>query len=135
MDPILISNSFPFSLIRREVLVTPRAMEDLRNVLMQTPFRSAWGHTNTVHAAGEILGHNLTPKSARPAIELSPDNLPSMDGTIFKECWLLTPNYVTGFRPQIGEEVSPEKITGWQVLLLTWLDSENSSSRSAGEHL
>ncbi len=36
------------------------------------------------------------------------------------EVWLLSPAYREGFRPRIGDEVSPEQITGWQVLRLEY---------------
>ena len=121
MLPLLISNSFPFSLVRRSVLVEPRGIEDLRAAMRERPWVSAWGHANTVGLASEIAGTDLRPGRERPALELATDGLPSLDGQSFAECWLLSPDYVPGFRPAIGEEVSPERILGWQVLRLTWL--------------
>ncbi len=31
-----------------------------------------------------------------------------------------SPDYTPGFRPAIGEEVTPEQISGWQILRLFW---------------
>jgi hypothetical protein len=36
------------------------------------------------------------------------------------ECWVLSPDYPPGFRPAIGEEVTDDKIIGWQVLKIKW---------------
>jgi hypothetical protein len=122
MNPILISNSFPFSLVRRRMVVEPRSLDDLKDRIAQSPWQSVWGHANTVAVAGGMLGVDLHPKTERPAIEVSPDGLPSYAGQLYTECWLLSPNYTPGFRPQVGEEVPPEKIAGWQVLRLVWPD-------------
>lgn len=124
MKAILISNSFPFSLIRREVRVVPRTQSDLHQAIAAGTWVSAWGHSNTLAAASAIAGVDLTPATARPAISLSADGLPAMDGHQFEECWLLSPEYTPGFRPQIGEEVSPENIKNWQVLQLIWKTNE-----------
>ena len=118
--PILISNSFPFSLIRRPVNVRPRGLDELGAALRSRPFASAWGHANTVALAGELIGIDLTPASERPALTLSDDLLPVLDGRSFDECWLLSPDYTPGFRPQVNQELSPDHIRGWQVLRLHW---------------
>ena len=123
MDTILISNSFPFSLIRREVHVIPEPLEKLKDILSSRPFVSAWGHANTMRSANALLGTDLTPKTERPAIGISPEGFPSLDGIVFSECWHLSPNYIPGFRPQINQEVSPEQIVGWQTLCLRWVNS------------
>lgn len=118
--PILISNSFPFSLVRRPVNVRPRQIDELADALRSRPFASAWGHANTVAVASEIAGVDLTPATERPALTLSDDLLPVLDGRSFDECWLLSPDYTPGFRPQPNQEVSPDHIHGWQVLHLHW---------------
>ena len=41
-------------------------------------------------------------------------------GADVASCWLLSPDYLEGFRPAIGVEVVPEQIEGWHVLKLTW---------------
>ncbi|HSI85914.1 MAG: hypothetical protein ACAI35_03955 [Candidatus Methylacidiphilales bacterium] len=119
-DPILVSNSFPFSLIRRRVTAEPREIEELRETLRTRPWASFWGHTNTLEAAGAMAGVDLSPKTARPAISLNEEGLPTLDGMIFRECWLLSPYYVPGFRPSPGEEVTAKNILGWQVLRMEW---------------
>jgi len=68
--------------------------------------------------ARAVLGFDITPATARPALTLGPDGLPCLDGQIYQEVWLVSPDYEPGFRPQIGEEVSAEKISGWQILHL-----------------
>ena len=117
---ILISNSFPFALIRRKVTVTPVPLSTLCNILHSCDIVSAWGHANTLELANEIVGAELTPQSDRPVITLTEEYFPSLAGRTFTECWLLSPDYTQGFRPKIGEEVPPEAIAGWQVLLLKW---------------
>lgn len=121
MAPILVSNSFPFSLIRRPVRIEPRSDSELVTAMFERPWVSAWGHENTVEIAGTIVGADLRPKTARPALVLDSERLPSLDGQSFDEVWLLSPDYISGFRPQIGEEVPASAITGWQILQLTFL--------------
>lgn len=120
MNAILISNSFPFSLIRRRVVVEPREVGDLLNAMHGRPWVSAWGHANTVEAASILACADLRPKTERPALVLGAEGRPSYEGQVFDECWLLSPDYVPGFRPAVGEEVPAEKIRGWQVLRLAW---------------
>ena len=119
-NPILISNSFPFALVRREMTAMPMPLSALQECLRTRPFVSAWGHANTLQAAHAIVGVDLTPQSERPALTLSAEQLPSLDGQAFTECWLLSPEYKAGFRPKINEEVPAEAITGWQALRLMW---------------
>lgn len=119
-SPILISNSFPFSLIRRQVVVNPKTTADLVGQMHDRPWVSAWGHANTLALASTIAGADLRPKTQRPALVLGEDKLPALDGQTFAECWLLSPDYAPGFRPAIGDEVSADKIRGWQVLQLQW---------------
>jgi len=126
MNSILISNSFPFSLIRRRVSVEPRSVGDLLTAMHERPWVSAWGHANTVALASAIACADLRPKTERPALTLTPEMLPSLDGHTFTECWLLSPDYTPGFRPQVGEEVSPDKIRDWQVLRLVWPETSSS---------
>ena len=118
--PILISNSFPFSLIRRRVVVEPRSVADLLTAIHERPWVSAWGHANTVNLASTIACADLRPSAERPALTLTPEQLPRLDGQTFSECWLLSPDYTPGFRPRVGEEVSTDKILDWQVLRLAW---------------
>jgi len=123
MKPFLVSNSFPFSLIRRRVVVEPRTIEELKNALSSQKWISTWGHSNTVGVVSAISGVDLRPETERPAISLSDQNLPSLGRITFEECWLISPHYAAGFRPQIHQEVSEDKILDWQVLLLDWSQS------------
>ncbi len=120
--PVLIGSTFPLSLIRRRVLVEPASLGALRSKLVGRPVASFWGHANTTAAATALVGVDLTPREARPALGLSVEGLPMLGGVVFDECWVVSPDYVPGYRPAIGEEVPPGKITGWQVLRIRWLD-------------
>lgn len=82
---------------------------------------SFWGHENTRAAAEGVLGVSLKPKVARPALTVASDGCPSLEGESFKTCWVLSPDYVEGFRPAIGQEVAPESITGWSVVKMEWI--------------
>ena len=118
----LIGNSFPLSLIRRPVKIAPCSIAELQKKLAEAKIVSFWGHSNTLAAANDLLGYDLTPKSDRPAVHLSAAFLPELEGTEFKECWILSPNYSSDFRPAIGEEVPPEKIASWQCLKIIFGD-------------
>lgn len=118
--PILIGSTFPISKIRRRVVVTPQTVTELRSILKTTPHISFWGHQNTIEIARHILGVDLTPRSPRPILELDSNGYPMLEETSFKTCWLLSPEYVGGIRPAIGEEVGLNKIDSWHVLKLEW---------------
>ena len=118
---LLIGNSFPFSLVRcARLIVETRPLAALKAVLADADVASFWGHANTRAAAETVLGVSLAPRSERPALMLSREGLPMLDGDTFDTCWLLSPDYPKGFRPPIGAEVTPEQIAGWHVLKLTW---------------
>ncbi len=116
----LLGNSFPLSLIRRRVVVEPRPMEELIVALREGEVASFWGHANTVVAVSSVLGVDLRPRTARPALTLGDSGLPVLDGVAFEECWILSPDYEPGFRPEIGAEVTPDKIRGWLALRIRW---------------
>ncbi len=118
---ILIGNSFPLSLIRRYVTIRPGSLMDLRERIMSGErVYSFWGHTNTLAHAEAITGCALKPESDRPALTLSPDSFPVYAGNTFDECWVISPEYESGFRPRIGEEIDASRIQGWQVLRIQW---------------
>lgn len=117
---ILIGSTFPLSLVRRSVTITPSCIDSLKNKIENSSVLSFWGHSNTLNIARQLLSVDLTPKSERPPLTLDDNNLPVLDGVSFKECWILSPDYIPGFRPEIGKEVPPDKIIGWQVLKITW---------------
>ena len=118
---ILIGNSFPLSLVRREVEIEP---VDLTQFVVRLDAAltkgdqvvSFWGCSNTLKVASDILGVDLTPKTERPALSLSSNNLISFEGETYHIVYILSPDYRPGFRPAIGVEVGPEDITGWTVL-------------------
>lgn len=113
---ILLGNSYPFSLIRRPARIAPAALEEPRARAQSEGFLSYWGHDNTRLVAAQVLGFDPRPISDRPAITLSSDNLPILNGQLFSEAWVISPDYLVGFRPEIGREVKLEEIAGWQVL-------------------
>ena len=118
---VLIGNSFPLVLIRRRVSIAPVSPEDLRRCLASAEkIVSFWGHRNTLPAAEAFLGIPLTPERERPAISLDEEKFPVMDGKRFTECFVLSPDYRTGFRPAIGQEVTPDQISGWHCLKIQW---------------
>jgi hypothetical protein len=117
---VLVGNSFPLSLIRRQVTIAPVPLDHVRRELAAGAFVSFWGHRSTLHVANALLGVDVTPTTERPALSLTPDNLPTLDGIVCRACYVLSPDYIPGFRPQPGEQVEAEKITGWQALRMEW---------------
>lgn len=114
---VLIGNSFPLTQIRRraEILPCPK-----KAFPQDAEIYSFWGHANTLRLAGEFLGVDLTPREERPAIALSPENFPVLYGEEFRECWIVSPNYVKNFRAKIGEEITADKIRDWSILKIVW---------------
>jgi len=119
--PVLVGNTFSVSLIRRQVRICPAELETLKGLLAVRPVRSFWGHANTVQVANALLGVDVTPRTERPALTLTADGLPVLDGEVFSECYVLSPDYRPGFRPALGAEVHPDDIVGWQVLRIEWV--------------
>jgi hypothetical protein len=119
-SPILLGSTFPLSLVRRQVSIDPASLDELRAEVAVRPVASFWGHANSIAAANAMLGADVTPSTTRPALILDPEGFPSLDGVIFTECWVLSPEYVPGYRPAVGEEVAAVKIAGWQVLRMQW---------------
>ena len=117
---ILIGNSFPLSLIRRPVSIEPFPVEKLRSQLGDSMLHSFWGHGNSLRAASLWLGADLAPQTERPVVVLSDEGLPQLDSLVFKECFVLSPDYRPGFRPAVGAEVASEDIITWTVLKITW---------------
>lgn len=118
---ILVGNSFPTSLIAREVVVRPISLSEFREILAQKDFVSFWGHDNTLAAANAVAGVDLKPAVPRPALRLTAVGLPSLEGEESQDVYVLTPAYRPGFRPQIGVEVGPADIVGWSALHFHWV--------------
>ena len=119
---VLVGNSYPLSLVRGgEVRMTCLAVEELRAIASESEVVSFWGHENTRAVAEGVLGKSLRPSVARPALSVSPEGRPMLDGETFDACWVLSPDYVPGYRPAIGTEVGAESITGWSVVKLEWI--------------
>ena len=120
MKQFLVDNTFPFSLIRHSARVTSVNLEKMKAAMKERTWASFWGHENTVDAASSILCQDIRPSHKRPALSLSKDGLPSLDGHAYAEAWILSAEFTKDFRPQIGEEIPLEKIKGWQVLQIEW---------------
>jgi len=119
-NSILVGNAFPLSLIRRPVRIEPVPVGILQATVRDKKIVSFWGHANTLAAAEKFSGLPLAPTVERPAIQLQENGLPSWVGQTFRECWIISPDYIDGFRPAVGEEVASEKIKDWQILKITW---------------
>lgn len=117
---MLVGNTFPLSLIRREVTITQVPLEYVKKELQTKSISSYWGHSNTLDVASRILDKNVTPEIERPALMLSKENYPMLNGRTFRECWVLSPDYKPGFRPKAGDIVQEPDIIGWQILHLKW---------------
>ncbi len=122
MMSFLVGSTFPLSLIRRRVVIMPALLDVFRKMLQERKWQSFWGHENTLAAAYQITGFDLRPAEARPAIRLNPSGYPELNGAEYRECWVLSPEYVPDYRPAIGEAVPADKILGWQVLRIIWED-------------
>ena len=123
---ILIGNTFPFVLIRRKVSIQPVELDTLKEKLKSSAeIYSYWGHKNTLQSASELLKFDITPKSERPVLLLNKEFLPTLNGNVFSECWILSPDYTRVLRPSIGTEVTEEEIAGWNVLKISW-EKENN---------
>lgn len=120
----LIGNTFPMSLVRRQVRITPCELDFFKEFVGNGPVCSFWGHRNTLRAANAFTGLDLTPKTERPAVVLDRDGFPTLDGEWFGQAFIISPDYKPGFRPRIGEEVKPEEITGWQILHVQWENNQ-----------
>lgn len=119
---ILVGNSYPMSLIRREVHICPEDIGVFRSVLAAAKqIHSFWGHSNTLVAASAVAGVDLAPRTERSALSLASEGYPQLNEVVFSCCWLLSPQYKTNFRPQIGEEVDAAMIVNWQVLKMEWV--------------
>lgn len=114
----LITNSYPFSLVRREVHVRPVDMEWVKGKLNNSYFGSAWGHANTINTINQMLGVDVTPTEERPAIVLSEEGFPMLNGETFHSVIVISPDFVEGYRPDLREEITEDVIIGWHALLL-----------------
>ena len=117
---VLFGNIYPTSLVRRSTLMTPMTISEARQIL-ETGFTSYWGHSNTVQAASDLLGLDIRPTVERPAIILDEGTkLPTLNGYVYSQVIVLSPEYRPGLRPQPGIEIHASDILGWQCLLVTF---------------
>ena len=108
------------NLIRRKVTILPQSIAEYRAALASCSWVSFWGHSNTLTAAKAQCGYDLTPENERPAITVDEEGFPVLYGKSYTQCYILTPEYKPGYRPALGEEVTPDAILSWQVLKLVW---------------
>ncbi len=120
LEPFIITNSLPASLIRRSVKFYPRDIETLRQQLSRRPFFSVWGHNNTLMQVNGLLQVDITPDCERPSLGLDPDKYPCYQGRSFKECWIMSPDILNYSRSDAGREHSSQEIIGWQPLQVLW---------------
>lgn len=126
-SPILISNSFPFSLIRRRVVVEPSTVPDLLTAMHARPWVSAWGHQNTVDLASKLLSADLRTRIEKPTLTLQETRLPQFEGNVFSEVWLLSITPIDGLSREEQREIQPHQIKDWQVLRLVWEETSTLS--------
>ena len=86
-------------------------------------------------AARTMLGFDPSPASIQPALLLNEESLPTLNGHIFTEVWLLSPDYAHGFCPQVGHEVPKEAIAGWQVLQICFDGIPEGQSSTPSEEI
>ena len=114
----LIGNAFPMTLVRREMAVAPMDIRDFREYLTDVELVSFWGHENTLDAASEFVGRDLTPNGKRPVVTLNADGFPTLHGREFREVFIISPNYDRAVRPGLEKEVSLAGIVDWTVLAM-----------------
>ena len=73
------------------------------------------------HRLPAAVGFDLSPAEERPVLTLSPEALPALGDEVFRECWILSPDFRRSFRPAVGDELKPDEICSWQCLHLVWL--------------
>lgn len=117
----LFGNTYPFPLIRGwKVEVEPISMGVFHEEVKDTRVLSYWGHENTRKAAEEVAGMSLKPRTERPALHLSKENLPMLDGEVFDRCYLLSPDSCHVTRPDVGCALAADTIVGWTMLRMHW---------------
>lgn len=119
---IIIGNTFPLSMIKREVRIYPISIESLREIIQNSDeVYSYWGHANTIRIAEKFLNVMFQRKDFRKHLSLSLCNKPLWNDIEFKKCFVLSPNYKNGFRPSINKEVTIDEIVSWQALVVEWI--------------
>jgi hypothetical protein len=117
----LIGNTFPVTLIRRDVGIRVVSVNNLREMLAGANIFSFWGHPATLVAAEQMLRVPLKPLEPRPALGLDAEKFPCLYGHSFRICFVCSPDCRLGYRPKIGEELLPDDILGWQTLRIEWI--------------
>lgn len=128
---MLIGNTYPASLIRRDTLFRPISLNDAQQFVRiaqeigEGPI-SYWGHSNTVALASGMLGVDLTPREERPTITLDNEAFPTLYGKAHQMVLVVSadirPDHI---KPRSDKsEYKPEDIAGWRYLLVTFPEYE-----------
>lgn len=121
MTELLVGNTFPLTLIRRKIVISPEPLPGLQLAASGKRIASFWGHANTLCSASKVTELDLTPRTERPVLELSSEGLPMLDGQVFQECWVISPDYRENFRPNVNQTVDAINIINWQCLKISWI--------------
>ena len=116
---LLIGNSYPISLIRREVVIYSINQKDVFSLIENySEVISFWGHDNTLCAVNKFLGIDITPAEKRLVISLTSKRLPYLQGMEFDKILIISPVYKENIRPEIGTEVASEMILNWEFKII-----------------
>lgn len=120
-EKILIGNTFPIAMVKRNVKIYPITLKSLRNEIVNSKkVYTYWGHENTRNIAQKILGIEFPKDDFRKPLSLSAEGYPLWGNIEFKKCYILSPNYRDGFRPSINREVTLDEILSWKALEMEW---------------
>lgn len=120
---MLIGNTYPTSLIRRKATFIPVTQEQAKQYLgFEREVESFWGHPNTIKAASEMLGMDITPKEERPTITLSENYLPTLYGKEHKSVLIVSANIPNANRKPRNDptEYELEEIESWSFIVVTF---------------
>ena len=118
---VLIGNSWPMTLFRRQALVSPITLNALRNRIKTAEVFSFWGHENTVAAVSAMLDRDLTPREPRPTIILNDKRYPTLYGVEFRVVYIVTPKiFDESKRLHAGESLNAFDIAYWKAVQITF---------------
>ena len=121
---ILVGNTFPMSLIRRECFIVPVSSQEFKQFIeLENPeIVSFWGHKNTIRVVYQIFNIDVTPIEDRPVLRLSSNRLPYYMNKEWKQVYVISPTYKADVgRPDPKIEVTPDMIKDWQILKIAFI--------------
>lgn len=98
----------------------PITLVEAQHLLRTREIHSFWGHNNSLVAASQFTGYDLTPRKNRPAIVLDNEGFPILGGISSREILIFPPEYPEDFRAAIGQEIAVSQILGFRPVLLTF---------------